>query len=765
MKRLLLKTLSLTVLGFGLLGISAVDLSAADSLVKGHMRPLPPWVEELYDTEYINYRFELPLRVKKTHPRLPYPSQETLKYYRAHIKPGSREYKRIARDPLLMYVITRDKKYLDKVLDWVDSPPKGSDKHYFRIGRILDWLYDELTVEVRNKLATDCARSSIQYFNSSQKDLAPTQTWFINNVGVKGMERAIASWGETSEGEEALKLYHRRFFRDMVPLWHLAMGKEDGGGFSFPAGRYSHSIQSVISEGMTIWSSFLGEDLFRKYESWLKPFGYDSFFLYQPNMAAAPLGSSSSGLHDISLNHASLFADRYDDPFMRWLGYSFIRGEKEVPQRPFFLKSEYGHYYEIDTTGKEARNPAEGFPTEKFFGEGFGLVAMRSDWTEDATYALFKIGDITTNHTHNDSGMFYIYRNGSLAGDTGSLRLGKIAYNFPHYKGYTSLSIAHNLITVLDPEDKFVPNEGGQRAVSSSWYGSPQNIDDYIKKREIYETGDMLAYDPNEEYVYSAGDITSAYQNRLSGRDERPRPEEIEKWHIHRTQRLETVTRAFLFIRPDFFAVFDRVKTLKPEFSKKWILHVPHKPKVEGDTIEVERNDLLKSRYAAKIQVIKLRTSRSDEARQYQLHGKLFSKTLLPKDSKLEVVGGPGKEFLSGGKNYNMDGQIEPDTSSVRDMFGWRIEVSPKGQHKEDLFLHVIQVGDSKKLQKMVPVEYYEAEGMVGFKMEAGGGTYTVLFDKSDGIGGHIKFEKDGQKIIDRDFSERLSMNRQLTTR
>ena len=98
-------------------------------------------------------------------------------------------------------------------------------------------------------------------------------------------------------------------------------------------------------------------------------------------------------------------------------------------------------------------------------------------------------------------------------------------------------------------------------------------------------------------------------------------------------------------------------------------------------------------------------------------------------------------------------------------MFGWRIEVSPKEQHKEDLFLHVIQVGDSRKLRNMVPVKYYEAEGMVGFKMKAGGGTYIVLFDRSDGIGGHIEFEKDGQKIIDRDFLERLSTNRQPQTR
>ncbi len=743
------------------LGAFKVSLGAVGGQVENFMRPVPQWVMNLYQEEFVNYEFRLPSVTKKTHPRLPYPSDKALKYYRENIKPGSSEYKRIARDPLLMYVITKDRKYFDKVIGWIKSPPNDSDKPYYRIGRILDWLYDELPNGLRERLAEECARSSIQYFKISQKDLAPTQTWFLNRIGNRGMECAIASWNESLKGDEALKLYHRRFFRDMVPLWHLAMGQKDGGGFSIPAGWYSHSIQSVIVEGMTLWSSFLGEDLFKKYESWLKPYGYEPFFLYQPNMAAAPLGDSGSGLHDISLNHTLVFADRYDDPYMRWLAYSFKSGREEMPQRPFFIKSEYGQYYEIDTTGKETRHPKNSFPAERFLGEGFGLVAMRSDWTEDATYALFKVGDITTNHTHNDSGMFYIYRNGSLTGDTGLLRFGDKVYDFPHYKGYTSLAVAHNVVTVRDPEDKFVPNEGGQRAVSSNWHGSPVDIEHYINENEVYETGDMLAYDPQEEYVYAAGDLTAAYQNSQSGKDTRPRPDEIKKQHLHRTRRLEAMTRAFLYIRPDYFAIFDRVVSLKPEFEKKWLLHVPHKPNVAGNTIEVERNGKLNSKYPAQIQVIRYKTSRDERSRQYPLHGKLYSKTLLPIDYKLEVVGGAGKEFLSDDKSYNAGGQIRADPSSVRDLFGWRIEVSPKNQRKEDYFLHVIQVGDSKELQKMVPVEYYEAKGMVGFKMIANGGTYTVLFDKSDGIGGHITFQKEGRNIIDRDFAEGLNKNRQ----
>jgi hypothetical protein len=53
------------------------------------------------------------------------------------------------------------------------------------------------------------------------------------------------------------------------------------------------------------------------------------------------------------------------------------------------------------------------------------------------------------------------------------------------------------------------------------------------------------------------------------------------------------MTRAFLYIRPDFFAVFDRVDALKPEFEKKSLLQMATEQRIEGDAVVEERNDLI----------------------------------------------------------------------------------------------------------------------------------------------------------------------------
>ncbi|HOX04896.1 MAG TPA: heparinase II/III family protein [Planctomycetota bacterium] len=734
--------------GFGL-------CAAAGEPGKGPARPAPEWAKNILEQDYLGYKFELPPTVKKKHPRLPYPSEKVLEWYRQNPKDQP------ADDPLLMYLITKDRKHLDQILAWMKTPPAGRNAGRWRPVWALDWLYDELPEDLRQAQLKKCRAANLGWPDS---EVCPTQGMFMNQCGLTGMAEAIVAW-EPGDDEQ-LKAAHRRFFKVFVPMWHVAMGPE-GGGLSLPSYHYVHSLQSQIVGGLELWSSFLGEDLYRKY-AWMKPFGYQPIFMTLPHMGTAPLGDSRDECGMTSgtpYKHGEVFTERYDDPYMRWFAHCLRGGQP--PQRPVFKFTEYGVGHEFDPRGKALKPPGDGLAPERFF-EGWGLAAMRSDWTEDATYALFKIGDINTNHTHCDSGMFYIYRHGDLALDSGCYSCGT-----NHGRSYSTLAIAHNVVTVYDPADKFVPNDGGQRAVCAEHYGSPTDVEDYlVKRREVYETGDMLAYEPCQEYVYAAGDVTAAYQCALSGGAD-PR---------QRTRRLETMTRTFLYIRPDYFAVFDRVVALKPELQKKWLLHASNQPKVDGDVVTIERNNVISTKpgkYQPDSLAMMIKTLKrpppggrpSDpEYFQYECHGKLFCKTLLPREHRIELVGGPGKEYWVDGKNYDMvwkvgsSGQIplDGDPTLARGVGAWRAEVSPRGNgNNEDLFLHVIQVGDSKTLARMAPVEYLEKDGQVGFRLTANGGVYTVLFDKTDGVGGHIAFEKDGKKTIDRDFAEKILPNRE----
>lgn len=725
------------------------------------MQTVPDWVKSIYEQEYLGYGFQLPDTVKSDHPRLPFPSKKTIQYYRNHLQDFYTDNPRHSKNPLILYVITRKKKYLEEVIEGIKT---AKSKVYnpeigFQLPYALDWLYDELPDDVRKICIQKCATACRNLLENSIHAIRPTQSWFLNNIGLAGTAEAIAVWREVPEGDELLEVYHRRFFQTCIPMWHVAMG-QSGGGISLPSYLYVHSIQSNIVGGMELWSNFLGVNLYQKY-NWMKPFGYQPIFLTTPHLCTAPLGDSTdeSGMRKIWMEHMPVFAERYDDPYMRWFAYHMHR--IKAPQHPVFLTTEYGVWHEYDPSNKTMHTLQAGFPTEWFF-DGWGLVAMRSDWTENATYALFKVGDVTTNHTHCDSGMFYIYKRGGLAIDSGSYT----ACGSPHHVNYSALAIAHNVVTVTDPADKFEPNDGGQRAYISQFVGSPRDIEHWIENREIYEAGDMLAYDSTPHYVYAAGDITAAYQNALSGSND----------SRHRTRRLQNMTRSFLYIRPDYFIVFDKVVTTDPRFKVRWLLHTVNKPNILDDTIQATRTEMLdtsKNRsvagktivyaYPMLIQNIKHNRTGRDYRPifyQYELNGKLFCKTLLPKEHFIEVIGGKGKEFWVDGANHNINTQgkiLIPDTKLPRDVGSWRVEVNPTKISKEHLFLHVLQVSNNK-VSEIVPIEYIERIDSVGLRMKANNCEYEVLFKRS-GIGGHISIIRQGKTITSKNLATEIRNN------
>jgi len=67
----------------------------------------------------------------------------------------------------------------------------------------------------------------------------------------------------------------------------------------------------------------------------------------------------------------------------------------------------------------------------------------------------------------------------------------------------------------------------------------------------------------------------------------------------------------------------------------------------------------------------------------------------------------------------------------------WRVEVTPGAPRKDDLFLHVIQVG-GRSLAEMNPIRRIEQEGRVGVSLENGSDTWRVMFNPVGRIGGRI---------------------------
>jgi len=97
-------------------------------------------------------------------------------------------------------------------------------------------------------------------------------------------------------------------------------------------------------------------------------------------------------------------------------------------------------------------------------------------------------------------------------------------------------------------------------------------------------------------------------------------------------EKCREAIRLFIFVKPDVFVIYDRIVSVKPDQRKVFLLHTVNKP-------ENLPGDVLKSTAG---------------------NGALFLKSVLPVHSAVELIGGPGREFWTGGQNYplNEDGKI-----------------------------------------------------------------------------------------------------------
>jgi hypothetical protein len=112
-----------------------------------------------------------------------------------------------------------------------------------------------------------------------------------------------------------------------------------------------------------------------------------------------------------------------------------------------------------------------------------------------------------------------------------------------------------------------------------------------------------LGFDSSEYHVACGGDATAAYPGEKS----------------------REAVRQFVFIKPDYFVVYDRVTSVSVDQQKVFLLHTDGKPAAVAPGIWRSENQ----------------------------QGSLFTRTLLPVKLNSEIIGGPGNEFFTGGKNRN----------------------------------------------------------------------------------------------------------------
>ncbi len=278
-------------------------------------------------------------------------------------------------------------------------------------------------------------------------------------------------------------------------------------------------------------------------------------------------------------------------------------------------------------------------PLTRYFSAPLGSMICRTGWSfdrngSDAVVEMKGAGTYFGNHQHLDAGAFQIYYRGMLAADLGLYGF----YGTPYDNNFNKRSIAHNLMLVFDPGEKFPDgrvNDGGQQVLSAY---SPN--------------GSVLAHDlgPDRQkplFSYLKVDLAAAYSNKIV-----------------------SYVRSFCFLNtglensPGVLITFDRMITAKPELKKYWQINSCQKPEFDGNGFAIT-------------------------AVQAENPGKLIVIPLLPEPANREITTSGGSAATVFGHKFQVPAEL-PETS------GWRTVISPKIASRENLFLTVMQLADGK---------------------------------------------------------------------
>ncbi len=339
-----------------------------------------------------------------------------------------------------------------------------------------------------------------------------------------------------------------------------------------------------------------------------------------------------------------------------------------------------------------------GMPLARHF-EHVGQILMSSGFGPQETYALFSCGG-NQDQAHYDSTHFTIFRQGFLAIDSGTRAQSQLWPGAPP-------EAREQILSGLNYEQQTVAHNAVLILMEGETF--PRDALNTGGQNRMPAAARLLAFESGRHFAYMATDATPVYHE----------------------DKCALMVRQVLYLPPDHLVIFDRVTSTRADYPKTWLLQTANEPQISG------------------------REFRADQDR-----GRIFCRTVYPRDAELTAVGGPGQEFWAGGRNwpipeastyYNSIG-MEPGGEVPENMGRWRVEVTPGAPREEDVFLHLIQTSD-RTVETMVASSLETvAEGLM-LSFSSGTRTVEVLFHKQGEVGGHLVLHEKGRVLVDRAFT------------
>ncbi|MFW6158739.1 MAG: hypothetical protein ACOC8E_05215 [Planctomycetota bacterium] len=261
-----------------------------------------------------------------------------------------------------------------------------------------------------------------------------------------------------------------------------------------------------------------------------------------------------------------------------------------------------------------------------------GIVCWRDSWKPDATVIHFKCGESVDHHGTWDQGKFTIFKRTPLAIKNGAY----IGYGSSHHRYYKSPWSA-NCVVFTGPkyagQQPHIDFDG-----SHSWKEWKAARDRRYKRRP---TGVLLETEATDDFARALGDLSASVPGET------------------------TWSRELVFLGYKYLIVRDRVKVGGQVDRHRWTLHTINEPTLDGPLAVADNEP-----------------------------GRLFCRTLLPKNARLTKVGGPGHEYDYNGSNRAPKGKKElPPEMMLGD---WRLDVEPADGAKECTYVHVLFPTDTK---------------------------------------------------------------------
>jgi hypothetical protein len=678
---------------------------------------------------------------------------------------------------------------------------------------IYDWMYADLTptqrTDIANSLDGLCSMMEVDYTNelASSGGYSPYNDLFYgpgsnSYYGLGLYPAAVAIYPDMgATGVAHLRKSADLLFNVVLPAWkHLDGAATEGWGEYWNLGQKRWIVGATLP-----WAnaSGRGADFFTTDHPYLKTSAYWWIYALQPDLRFIKLGDTigfpgpehtlCNGSADIGMFGA--LAELYNDPVLRRFNRQFNKECGVSNNSPDGYEPSAWPYYEPDTTAKTVTEIST-LPLQRNF-PGVGVVFVRTGWGESDTHCYAKYGDwFWTGKVHLDIGHFSCYSRGVLALDSGTYHAGS---NGKHRVAYSSQTIAHNTMTFTDPADshasqKFqkieyedagtetrtcmtMPNDGGQRRVSAVQnYGAntdctgggqnaaiiaPVDYWHWLRSREWWKAGNLLAYAPGDEYTYVAIDMTRAYQRDSSSGGNA----------FDRTRRLQKGIRQFVFIPRGtamYVATYDQAVTVDEDFTKRWMLHSINEPSIASNAFTILRTENANTKPSADLWpfgwMAGYLTNDNNSCTLgfcYQYDGELRGWSFVNGSARTPTkVGGSGSEFDDGaGTNQNecqndvycgsgsYDGGlgstlgfINPEADAAPlEPGAWRLELTPSSAAQTDHFLVLMYAtynGDTITQASVTPTTTSTHYG-VTWTDNSGGCSYAITLPKS-GVGGTV---------------------------